>query len=110
MENSLNSEELEQRNSGFMAKLSAGFSSLKKRVTAKRWKGVESLRQTAFQAFFVGIRSRKLSQRNARVIWDQLDSLERMLRDPKEEYLEELERQYSYIAEVMKALESVTVL
>lgn len=105
MESALKSEELKEQNHGFMAKLSAGFATLRQRRTAKRWEALEDIRQSVYQAYFVGIRSRSLEQRNARVLWDLLDSLERMLQDPKDEHLDKLEHQYSYVLQVIRALE-----
>lgn len=39
----------------------------------REWQGVETLRDLAYQSFYVGIRSHKLSEAEALPLWDQLE-------------------------------------
>ncbi|MCA9794441.1 MAG: response regulator [Candidatus Eremiobacteraeota bacterium] len=105
LENALASAQLQQRNSSWMRKLSEGFASLFKRRSAQRWAELEELRQEVYQAFFVGVRSRRLDQRSALEVWAQLEPAEQALGLGREESLEQLEHQYRYILAFIRALD-----
>lgn len=105
IENVLSAEELARRNDGIMEKLSRGFQALRSRLTARRWESVRQLRLDTYQAYFVGVRSRKLDERNARRLWYLFEPLEGLWLQEREQDLDTLEQRYQYILDLLGALD-----
>ncbi|MCA9790189.1 MAG: response regulator [Candidatus Eremiobacteraeota bacterium] len=91
----------------------AGFARLKERATNlmldREMAGLDSTRSRAFKGFYVAVRSELLPAAQARVVWQQLDGLDRRREQLKAEEnptepLQELGEQYKYLGDLLAAV------
>ncbi|MGE0494483.1 MAG: response regulator [Vulcanimicrobiota bacterium] len=91
----------------------AGFARLKERASNllldREMAGVDTIRSKAFRGFYVAIRSELLPSAQARIVWQQLDTLDRRREQLKAETnsaepLQELGGQYKYLADLLAAV------